>query len=149
MKEGRLTGKELLNKVGKLGELSKSEKAIACGYVSPGGRALTSQFSDALIAAMGIDLEATAPTTVKRRRVSSVRAAVQKSGAIAIGATHVRKLGLNPGDKYVVEIGSRAIHITPQRSQEEVQEPESVVEASAIVVDAEFNGAKIPAAIAS
>lgn len=110
-----LEGKELLDKLKEIKHLPPPQKAIACGYFSgtpDKPRALSSQFHMALLKAANIDLSST--STPKRGRIASTEGTVQKSGAIAIGAVHIKQLGLNPGDKYVLEIGKNQIKVIPQ-----------------------------------
>lgn len=109
-----LTGKELLQKVKELSELSKRDTAKACGYYSTTktgkARIDLTGFYDALLAARGISLE---PEKKKdgRGREASYRVGVHKNGQIVIGAAYTQEMGLNPGDEFEIKVGYKHIHL--------------------------------------
>ncbi len=120
-----LTGEDLLNKVKELGNLSKEEKAKACGYytVNKNGisRVNMMQFLNALLDAEGIDLDNTANDNGRGGRSASYRIHVQSNGNLLIGAAYTKQLGLKPGDELEINLGRKHIHLK-QLTQEEDQD---------------------------
>jgi hypothetical protein len=115
----RLEGKKLLDFVKERTDLNPAQKAIAAGYVSKSGRALSKRFSDAIIKAYGLNLESNAPS--RRGRIASTVGTVQSNGALAIGQTHVKQLGLKPGDKYEIQIIRNTIRVLPYAEEEQAE----------------------------
>ena len=111
-----LTGKELLKKVKKLGNVSREEKAIECGYysLSDNGQKRVSmvKFLNALIEAEGINLDnENSLETKKRGRSANYRINVQSNGNLSIGKAYTEKMGLQPGDEFEVILGRKNIHL--------------------------------------
>lgn len=117
----RLEGKKLLDFVKERSDLTEAQKAVEAGYASKSGRALSNQFNAAIIRAVGINLESSTPS--RRGRIASTIGTVQSNGAVAIGQTHVRQLGLKAGDKYEIYITPRGIRVVPyvEKGQAETQ----------------------------
>ncbi len=110
-----LLGEELIRKVKELGNLSKEEKAKACGYytITKNGteRVNMMQFLNALIDAEGIDLDDTSKANKARGRSASYRVTVQSNGNLLIGSAYTKQLGLQPGDELEISIGRKQIHL--------------------------------------
>ena len=94
-----LTGEELLQKVKELENLSKEEKAKACGYytVTKNGieRVNMMKFLNALIDAEGIELDSTAHANGRGGRSASYRISVQSNGNLLIGSAYTNSVELN------------------------------------------------------
>jgi hypothetical protein len=112
-----LTGKELLQKVKELDNLSREEKARACGYVSTtkNGRERVNmmQFYNAVIEAEGIKLDGKqrGRGTGRGGRTASYRTSVQASGNLLIGPAYTKQMDLKPGDQFEVSMGRKHIHL--------------------------------------
>lgn len=121
-KNKTLTGKDLLKKVKKLGNVSREEKAIECGYytLTDNGQKRVSmvKFLNALIEAEGISLDNESPLEMKKRgRSANYRIKVQSNCNLSIGKAYTEKMGLKPGDEFEVILGRKNIHL---RQVEEV-----------------------------
>jgi hypothetical protein len=110
-----LTGEALLEKVKSLGNLSKEEKARACGYytVTKNGveRVNMMKFLNALIDAEGIKLDSTVNGHGRGGRSASYRISVQSNGNLLIGSAYTKKMGLEPGDEFEITLGRKHIHL--------------------------------------
>lgn len=110
-----LTGHELINKVKELGNLSKEEKARACGYytVTKNGveRVNMMKFLNALIDAEGIELDSSANGHGRGGRSASYRISVQSNGNLLIGSAYTKKMGLRKGDEFEITLGRKHIHL--------------------------------------
>ncbi len=110
-----LTGEELIKKVKELGNLSKEEKARACGYytVTKNGieRVNMMKFLNALIDAEGIELDSTSNGHGRGGRSASYRISVQSNGNLLIGSAYTKKMGLEPGDEFEITLGRKHIHL--------------------------------------
>ncbi|WP_013322911.1 AbrB family transcriptional regulator [Gloeothece verrucosa] len=110
-----LTGTDLLEKVRELGNLSKEEKARACGYytVTKNGieRVNMMKFLNALIDAEGIELDSTSDGQGRGGRSASYRISVQSNGNLLIGSAYTKKMGLQPGDEFEITLGRKHIHL--------------------------------------
>jgi hypothetical protein len=110
-----LTGHELINKVKELGNLSKEEKARACGYytVTKNGveRVNMMKFLNALIDAEGIELDSSANGHGRGGRSASYRISVQSNGNLLIGSAYTKKMGLKKGDEFEITLGRKHIHL--------------------------------------
>lgn len=103
-----LKGAELLAKIKEMGEASKTDIAIACGYVSTkkdgSPRVLFTQYYEAIIEAKGVDLGTPAPKAgPKRGKALSWNVAVSKAGVIPVSAGYSALLGLEAGDRVAIE----------------------------------------------
>jgi hypothetical protein len=110
-----LTGENLLQKVKALGNLSKEEKAKACGYytLTKNGieRVNMMKFLNALIDAEGIELDSTINGQGRGGRTASHRISVQSNGNLLIGSAYTKKMGLQPGDEFEITLGRKHIHL--------------------------------------
>ncbi|MBE9166946.1 AbrB family transcriptional regulator [Pleurocapsales cyanobacterium LEGE 06147] len=110
-----LTGHALINKVKELGNLSKEEKARACGYytVTKNGveRVNMMKFLNALIDAEGIELDSSANGHGRGGRSASYRISVQSNGNLLIGSAYTKKMGLKKGDEFEITLGRKHIHL--------------------------------------
>jgi hypothetical protein len=110
-----LTGHELINKVKELGNLSKEEKARACGYytVTKNGveRVNMMKFLNALIDAEGIELDSSANGHGRGGRSASYRISVQSNGNLLIGSAYTKKMSLKKGDEFEITLGRKHIHL--------------------------------------
>lgn len=119
-----LTGETLLNKVKELGNLSKEEKAKACGYstTTKGGleRVNMMKFLNALIDAEGIDLDGKGKDANGRGgRSASYRITVQSNGNLLIGAAYTKQMDLKPGDEFKITLGRKHIRLTQTDGDDE------------------------------
>ncbi|MBE9138201.1 AbrB family transcriptional regulator [Nodosilinea sp. LEGE 07088] len=110
-----LVGEELIQKVKNLDELSKEDKAKACGYysVTKGGnpRVNMMKFRNALIEAEGIQLDSTQNVNGRGGRSASYRLTVQSNGNLLIGSTYTKQMGLKPGDEFEITLGRKHIRL--------------------------------------
>ncbi|RUT05038.1 hypothetical protein DSM106972_038590 [Dulcicalothrix desertica PCC 7102] len=121
-----LEGKALTDKVKEMPNSSKEEKAKACGYytVTKDGveRVNMMKFLNALLDAEEISFD-TPSDKSSRGRSASYRIAVQSNGALLIGSTYTKQLGLKPGDEFSLNIGRKHIKliaISEQENQDEI-----------------------------
>jgi len=118
-----LVGEQLLHQLKELENLSKEQKAKACGYYSATKngveRVNMMQFLNALIDAEGIILENKGMDNGHRGRTASYRVTVQTTGQLLIGSAYTKQLGLNPGDQFEISIGRKHIrlnHLSPEEN---------------------------------
>ena len=119
-----LTGSELLARVKELGDVSKTDLAKGCGYVSTkkdGGESVNfTAFYEALLEAKGVSLATGGSAGIgKGGRKLSYIAKVQGNGNLLIGKAHTAMLDLNPGDEYTIKLGRKAIRLIPVGGSEE------------------------------
>ena len=118
-----LEGEALIKKVKELGNLSKEEKARACGYytVTKNGveRVNMMKFLNALIDAEGIELDSKANGNGRGGRSASYRISVQSNGNLLIGSAYTKQMGLHPGDEFEITLGRKHIHLKQLDSQDE------------------------------
>lgn len=95
----KLIGDDLLARLKELGDVSKTEKAAACGYFSYKSNGTIrynyTAMYQAISEANGVPLE----RKVKGKRSLKWQAQVLTTGAILVGSRYVEELGLKPGDK--------------------------------------------------
>ena len=113
-----LVGKELLDKARSLSKCSEDEIARGCGYVGPSGRVLRKSFYRALVEAKGYKLRSgsgRAGGRSSRGRQADFRTRVHGNGNLLIGHAYTKKLGLEPGQEFRIEIrrDSGAIWLLP------------------------------------
>ena len=114
-----LVGKELLEKSKLLSKKSEDEIARGCGYVGPSGRVLRKNFYKALIEAKGYKLSnngAGRPgNRSSRGRQAEFRTKVHGNGNLLIGHAYTKKLGLEPGQEFRIDVRkeSGAISLLP------------------------------------
>ena len=122
-----LTGSDLLAKVKELGDVSKTDLATACGYVTDkkdgGQRVNFTAFYEALLSAKGVELGGGSAGIGKGGRKLSYTAKVQGNGNLLVGKAYTAMLDLNPGDEFEIKLGCKAIRLIPVGgSDEEGQE---------------------------
>ncbi len=114
-----LVGKELLEKSKLLSNKSEDEIARGCGYVGPSGRVLRKSFYRALIEAKGYKLNNSgagrAGNRSSRGRQAEFKTKVHGNGNLLIGHAYTKKLGLEPGQEYKIDLkkDSKIISLTP------------------------------------
>ena len=114
-----LVGKELLEKSKLLSKKSEDEIARGCGYVGPSGRVLRKSFYRALVEAKGYKLSNNSSGRVGNRssrgRQAEFKTKVHGNGNLLIGNAYTKKLGLEPGKEYKIELkkDSKIISLTP------------------------------------
>lgn len=110
-----LTGEELLKKIKQLGDLTKEEKAKACGYYTITKNNLQRvnmmKFYNALFEAEGLQLDGNGESQGRGGRAATYRVTVQANGNLLIGAAYTKKMGLNPGDEFEITLGRKHIHL--------------------------------------
>ena len=121
-----LTGTELLTKVKELGDVSKTELATQCGYVSKkkdgSDRVNFTAFYEALLGAKGIELGGGGAAIGKGGRKLSYVATVQGNGNLLVGKAYTAMLGLEPGAEFDIKLGKKAIRLIPVGGSEEESE---------------------------
>ena len=121
-----LTGSDLLNKVKEIGDVSKTDLAKACGYVSAkkdgGERVNFTAFYEALLEAKGVTLSGGSSGVGKGGRKLSYSAKVQGNGNLLVGKAYTAMLDLQPGDEFEIKLGKKAIRLIPVGSSEEMDE---------------------------
>jgi len=124
-----LVGEELIEKVKELGNLSKEEKARACGYytVTKNGieRVNMMKFLNALIDAEGIELDSKLNGQGRGGRSASYRISVQSNGNLLIGSAYTKQMGLKPGDEFEISLGRKHIHLKQLNADDEFLEEAS------------------------
>jgi len=114
-----LEGKELLEKAKLLSKQSEDEIAKGCGYVGPSGRVLKKSFYRALDQAKGIKIgtgrQGKNGTKASRGRQTEFKTKVHGNGNLLIGHTYIKKLGLEPGQEFKIDLKkeSKIIYLIP------------------------------------
>ena len=123
-----LLGEELIKKVKELGNLSKDDKAKACGYYTKTKngveRVNMMKFLNALIDAEGIQLDSTPNTNGRGGRSASFRISVQSNGNLLIGSAYTKQMGLKPGDEFEITLGRKHIRLK-QMDEDEIAAAEA------------------------
>jgi hypothetical protein len=107
MQPPMLEGKALLEKARSLSNCSEDVIARACGYVSPTGRLLKKSFYRALVEAKGYKLGgsgAPPPGQASKGRQADFRTRVHGNGNLLIGNAYTRRMGLEPGQEFQIQI---------------------------------------------
>ncbi len=121
--EQPLTGKELLERVKELNNLSKTEMVKACGYATTGkgGKSRTNftAFYEALLEAKGLSFSEERPT---KGRQASYKVKVQGNGNLLIGAAYTKKLGLEVGTEFEIKLGRKKITLIPVGGSDEEED---------------------------
>ena len=111
-----LTGSDLLAKVKDLGDVSKSDLATACGYVSKkkdgSDRVNFTAFYEALLNAKGVSLGGAAGVGKGGRKLSYI-AKVQGNGNLLVGKAYTAMLDLEPGDEFEIKLGKKQVRLIP------------------------------------
>jgi|TARA_B100000214_G_C23567270_1_gene445695 hypothetical protein len=118
-----LTGAELLAKVKDLGDVSKTDLATACGYVSKkkdgSDRVNFTAFYEALLNAKGIELGGGSAGIGKGGRKLSYKATVQGNGNLLIGKAYTAMLDLQVGDEFEIKLGRKQIRLVPAGAEDD------------------------------
>ena len=121
-----LTGTDLLAKVKELGDVSKTDLATQCGYVSKkkdgSERVNFTAFYEALLGAKGVELGVGGSDVGKGGRKLSYIATVQGNGNLLVGKAYTAILGLEPGAEFEIKLGKKAIRLIPVGGSEEESE---------------------------
>ena len=123
---GMLSGKVLLKKVKSIADRPLDEIVRTCGYVAPSGRLMRQQFYEALVVAKGFALpnvtrkNHTVPGQSGRGRQADFCARVHGNGNIIVGSTYTRRMGLVPGQEFVIQVDPEtgSIWLMPKDGQE-------------------------------
>jgi hypothetical protein len=104
-----LEGKALLDKARALSNRPEDQIARACGYVGPSGRLLKKSFYRALVEAKGYKLPSHASSGGgggggARGRQAEFRTRVHGNGNLLIGHAYTKRMGLEPGQEFKIEI---------------------------------------------
>ena len=114
-----LEGKELLEKAKFLSKKSEDEIARGCGYVGPSGRILRKSFYRALIEAKGYKIgngrQGKNGNRASRGRQTEFKTKVHGNGNLLIGHAYTKKLGLEPGQEFKIDLKkeSKTIYLIP------------------------------------
>ena len=118
-----LTGSDLLAKVKEMGDVSKSDLAVACGYVSNkkdgSNRVNFTAFYEALLNAKGVELGGGSKGVGKGGRKLSYTAKVQFNGNLMVGKAYTAMLDLKPGDDFEIKLGRKSIRLIPVGGSDE------------------------------
>ena len=102
-----LVGQELLDKARSLSKCSEDDIARGCGYVGPSGRVLRKSFYKALVEAKGYKLRSSsgrAGGRSSRGRQAEFKTRVHGNGNLLIGHAYTKKLGLEPGQEFRIDV---------------------------------------------
>ncbi|KEF41041.1 MAG: transcriptional regulator [Cyanobium sp. CACIAM 14] len=102
-----LEGNALLERARSLSNRPEDQIARACGYVGPSGRVLKKSFYRALVAAKGYTLPSGASAGHGgggKGRQAEFRTRVHGNGNLLIGQAYTRRMGLEPGQEFRIEI---------------------------------------------
>jgi len=100
-----LQGKALLDKARSLSNRPEDQIARACGYVGPSGRVLKKSFYRALVEAKGYKIPSHAGSSGgSKGRQAEFRTRVHGNGNLLIGQAYTRRMGLEPGQEFRIEI---------------------------------------------
>jgi bifunctional DNA-binding transcriptional regulator/antitoxin component of YhaV-PrlF toxin-antitoxin module len=116
-----LVGKALLDRARSLSNRPEEQIARACGYVGPSGRVLRKSFYRALVEAKGYQMPSTSTSSSStagsagggsspggsgagKGRQAEYRTRVHGNGNLLIGHAYTRRMGLEPGDEFHIEL---------------------------------------------
>ncbi len=120
-----LEGEALLKRVKELDDLSKEEKARECGYLTTTktgqSRVNIMKFQNALLDAMGMELDGKGDGSGRGGRTPSYRISVQSNGNLLIGAAYTKQMDLHAGDEFLITLGRKHIKLK-QVGAEETEE---------------------------
>jgi hypothetical protein len=117
-----LVGEALLERARALSNRPEDQIARACGYVGPSGRLLKKSFYRALVEAKGYSLPngSNGGSSVRshggaKGRQAEFRTRVHGNGNLLIGHAYTRRMGLEPGQEFQIELHkeSGSIWLTP------------------------------------
>jgi hypothetical protein len=117
-----LEGEALIKKVKELDDLSKEEKARECGYLTTTktgqSRVNMMKFQNALLDAMGMELDGKGDGTGRGGRTPSYRISVQSNGNLLIGAAYTKQMDLHAGDEFLITLGRKHIKLKQVGTEE-------------------------------
>jgi AbrB-like transcriptional regulator len=117
-----LEGEALLKKVKELDDMSKEEKARECGYLTTTkagqSRVNMMKFQNALLDAMGMELDGKGDGTGRGGRTPSYRISVQSNGNLLIGAAYTKQMDLHAGDEFLITLGRKHIKLKQVGTEE-------------------------------
>ena len=110
-----LVGKALLDRARSLSNRPEEQIARACGYVGPSGRVLRKSFYRALVEAKGYQMPSSSTPSAGggsspggsgagKGRQAEYRTRVHGNGNLLIGHAYTRRMGLEPGDEFHIEL---------------------------------------------
>jgi hypothetical protein len=111
-----LEGEALLARARALSNRPEDQIARACGYVGPSGRVLKKSFYRALVAAKGYSVPSSmGPSPNGKGRQADFRTRVHGNGNLLIGQAYTRRMGLEPGQEFRIELhrDSGSIWLSP------------------------------------
>jgi hypothetical protein len=112
-----LVGQALLDRARALSNRPEDQIARACGYVGPSGRLLKKSFYRALVEAKGYALPRSGAGGGQgsKGRQADYRTRVHGNGNLLIGNTYTRRMGLEPGQEFRIELHpeTRSIWLIP------------------------------------
>jgi hypothetical protein len=121
-----LEGEALLKKVKELDDLSKEEKARECGYLTTTktgqSRVNMMKFQNALLDAMGMELDGKGDGTGRGGRTPSYRISVQSNGNLLIGAAYTKQMDLHAGDEFLITLGRKHIKLKQVGAEDSEEE---------------------------
>jgi AbrB-like transcriptional regulator len=127
-----VTGKKLVQEVKERKGTPKKEMARVLGFVSKTKtgqeRVKLASFMNALLEAKGVGFGASSERDGRGRRSASYRIQVQPNGSLLIGAVYTRKIGLEPGMEFEIQLGAKHIKLVQVKKKQ-------VVEVSALTDD--------------
>jgi hypothetical protein len=115
-----LQGKALLDKARSLSNRPEDQIARACGYVGPSGRVLKKSFYRALVEAKGYTIPSHGGGGGgSKGRQAEFRTRVHGNGNLLIGQAYTRRMGLEPGQEFKIEIHREtgAIWLLPMEAE--------------------------------
>jgi AbrB-like transcriptional regulator len=117
-----LEGEALLKRVKELDDLSKEEKARECGYLTTTktgqSRVNIMKFQNALLDAMGMELDGKGDGSGRGGRTPSYRISVQSNGNLLIGAAYTKQMDLHAGDEFLITLGRKHIKLKQVGAEE-------------------------------
>lgn len=100
-----LVGQALLDRARSLSNRPEDQIARACGYVGPSGRLLKKSFYRALVEAKGYMIPKSAGSgSGSKGRQAEFRTRVHGNGNLLIGNAYTRRMGLEPGQEFRIEL---------------------------------------------
>ena len=105
-----LVGQALLDRARSLSNRPEDQIARACGYVGPSGRLLKKSFYRALVEAKGYALPVSHSGSAAqggggaKGRQADYRTRVHGNGNLLIGHAYTRRMGLEPGQEFRIEL---------------------------------------------
>ena len=100
-----LEGQALLDRARSLSNRPEDQIARACWYVGPSGRVLKKSFYRALVTAKGYILPSSSSGTGgPKGRQADFRTRVHCNGNLLIGHAYTKRMGLEPGMEFKIEL---------------------------------------------